>query len=590
MRTCTELHARRTSMPLIISLALALAVPAVPVLAARAIPTPHVPITRTWTGATSVNWSDDGNWDTGHPVSGDSVVFPQGASNTTNNNDIANLSLVDIHVSGTTTTYALSGNAITLTGSIVDDPAGSTSMSFDIAMPSTIAITTTTTSSRLFLPGNISGAGGITAGGHGELHLSGANSYTGAVVGNGGYVFVDSATALGTTAGGTTINAGSTLAFEVPNPQCEAFTVTGLGQSNNGALQVYASAGNALSCNVTLGNGNTRATAITPNTVTLSGVISGVGPFEFGGDGVMILTNPANNWTGGLTFNTGFSGTLRLGASNVIPSNAQVTLNSSYTLDLNGFSNTIASLTGPGTLALGTGTLTLNQSATTTFDGTVTGAGTIAKQGSGVITFTGARTGGGVSVSAGTVFVDASWSTTLAGVSGTGVIGGSGGVDTTTLVGGAISPGHSPGHFGVGLLTFPGGASASLIVELNGLAAGTQYDQVQAAGGVQLNGATLNATLGFAAPNGSQFTIIQNDAGGPVSGTFAGLPEGAALMISGSPFTISYAAGDGNDVVLTAGAAAVPTMRPLLWLVLTIATLGAAAIMLGRRRAFPLAR
>lgn len=49
---------------------------------------------------------------------------------------------------------------------------------------------------------------------------------------------------------------------------------------------------------------------------------------------------------------------------------------------------------------------------------------------------------------------------------------------------------------------------------------------------------------------GEMFTFIH--AGGGVSGTFAGLAEGASLTVGASGFTISYAVNGGQDVVLTA--------------------------------------
>jgi hypothetical protein len=46
------------------------------------------------------------------------------------------------------------------------------------------------------------------------------------------------------------------------------------------------------------------------------------------------------------------------------------------------------------------------------------------------------------------------------------------------------------------------------------------------------------------------FTIIDNDGSDPVNGTFADLPEGAALTLGAFRFLITYLGGDGNDVVL----------------------------------------
>src|SRR5262249_1928863 len=84
------------------------------------------------------------------------------------------------------------------------------------------------------------------------------------------------------------------------------------------------------------------------------------------------------------------------------------------------------------------------------------------------------------------------------------------------------------------------------------------------------NNAVLDLSLGFNATGNPLFTIINNTGTAQVAGTFAGLPQGASLvvMFSGQPhtFTISYTGGDGNDVVLThatnriwSGAAAPPT-------------------------------
>jgi len=76
-------------------------------------------------------------------------------------------------------------------------------------------------------------------------------------------------------------------------------------------------------------------------------------------------------------------------------------------------------------------------------------------------------------------------------------------------------------------------------------------DQLQAAGTVTLEG-TLHLQIQSGAPAlGQSYVIIDNDGTDSVIGTFAGLPEGAILPLQGFSFQISYAGGDGNDVVLT---------------------------------------
>jgi hypothetical protein len=81
---------------------------------------------------------------------------------------------------------------------------------------------------------------------------------------------------------------------------------------------------------------------------------------------------------------------------------------------------------------------------------------------------------------------------------------------------------------------------------------------IKANGTVALNGATLNAQVtnaGFTPSVSQTFTLIDNDGADAVSGTFAGLPEGATVTLSGLRFKVSYVgngpSGNANDVVLT---------------------------------------
>ena len=46
--------------------------------------------------------------------------------------------------------------------------------------------------------------------------------------------------------------------------------------------------------------------------------------------------------------------------------------------------------------------------------------------------------------------------------------------------------------------------------------------------------------------------MVNNDGSAdPIGSTFAGLAEGATVLVGGIPFTLTYQGGDGNDVVLT---------------------------------------
>ena len=82
------------------------------------------------------------------------------------------------------------------------------------------------------------------------------------------------------------------------------------------------------------------------------------------------------------------------------------------------------------------------------------------------------------------------------------------------------------------------------------------YDQtvVESGGTVSLGGATLNLSLvdGFTPSLGDTITIIENDTGSAVNGTFAGLAQGAVVSADGASWVISYdGGGNGQDVTLT---------------------------------------
>ena len=71
------------------------------------------------------------------------------------------------------------------------------------------------------------------------------------------------------------------------------------------------------------------------------------------GSGVLTLSNPANSWE----FAAIDAGVLRLGAAGALPDSGAIAV--SGTLDLNGFDETIGTLFGAGTVALGGNTLTV---------------------------------------------------------------------------------------------------------------------------------------------------------------------------------------------------------------------------------------
>jgi len=190
----------------------------------------------------------------------------------------------------------------------------------------------------------------------------------------------------------------------------------------------------------------------------------------------------------------------------------------------------------------------------------------IAKSGTGTWNLTAANTyTGGTTVNAGRLLINnTSGSGTGTGnviVNG-GILGGDGSIsgNVTVNANGVLAPGNSPGDINIGgNLTL--GASSIFDVELNGMTAGTGYDQAIVGGTVTLDAASLlSVSLGFTPAIGDAFWIINQTPGtSPVSGTFNTLPDQTQFTVSGTLFEIRYAtdfsllnpaAGSGNDVAL----------------------------------------
>jgi len=629
--------------------------------------------TFTWTGASNPNWKTNGNWLGGAAPTGnggENLVFPSGAANLTNNNNLKGTSFNSITISGSG--YTVGGNATTLTGSLADSSvAGTNTISLGLTFAATRTVTVSNAATTLTISGVISGAGGLTKSGSGTVTLSAANTYTGVTTINVGTIAIAADAGLGAAPGAPT--AGK-LTF------------------GGGTLRTTASFTVAANRGIALTGAGTISTD-PGTTLTYGGIIAGASPLTKAGTGTLIVSG-ANTYTGATAIS---AGTLQLGATNAVPSGSAVTVSGGATFDLRGFSDGIGSLAGAGTVTSGAaGAVTLTaggNNASTTFSGLIqNGSGTVAltKTGTGTLTLSGANTysgattvsagvldvqnntalgatagattvaggaalqlegsglvvaepvtlngtgiaGGGAlrqvantntwsgaitlgsaarvnadagtltvsggitnggflltvggagnttvsttvisgtggltkdgtgtvtlsanntytgttTVSAGTLLVNGSQSSSAVSLNG-GTLGGTGtvGAITSTGSGGSVAPGVGVGILASGNVNWSSG-SPGFVVQLNGTTAGTGYDQLNVTGSVNLGGATLSGTLGFSPPNGTSFTIINNDGGDAVIGTFAGLPEGSTVVLSGQSLQISYVGGTGNDVVLS---------------------------------------
>ena len=320
--------------------------------------------------------------------------------------------------------------------------------------------------------------------------------------------------------------------------------------------------------------------------LNMGGVITGAANLAENGTGTLFL-GAAETYTGYTYLG---SGTIEIGVANALPIATtlvygQATVYAPQTVDLNGFDQTLAgtsqdtstddpAITDSGAAA----TITINVS-TSYGSGLFRGPLTLVKTGSANLELP-----AGDSYTGGTVVND--------GIIRILTDSGLGGVPATptpgslTLNGGTltdsqtapplslnanrgISVGPSGGTIvasgsafsvdgiiaGTGELAIPGPHTTTLgggeNINLTGTTAGTGYLQIEAEAAVSLGAAaTLNVTLGYTPMVGDSYTLIHDD-GGSVSGTFAGLAEGATLSVAGSTFQITYKGGTGNDVVLT---------------------------------------
>ena len=213
----------------------------------------------------------------------------------------------------------------------------------------------------------------------------------------------------------------------------------------------------------------------------------------------------------------------------------------------------------------------------TRFDSSIVGNGNLIKAGSGKMTLAGNNTfTGNTTINGGTLALASSSNNNIASspiitvgsgtilevaeLSGTELQLASGQTlsGTGTVTGGAVKAlssstidpaGSSTGILNTQSVVFASGSTFN--VQVNGTTlAGTDYDQLNVTGAVNLGNATLNAA-GIVTSEGVPIVLINNDGNDTVIGTFNGLAEKANVMINGKRFVVTYQGGsNNNDVVL----------------------------------------
>jgi len=306
----------------------------------------------------------------------------------------------------------------------------------------------------------ISGSASLSKSGTGNLTLASANAYTGVTTVSGGTLTVGDNAALGEVAGHTLVSGGS-LRMEGGISLAEPLTISG---ESNTAPALWNSAGSNTVTGPIMGGGRIQTES---GTMTISGGISSsgdltlVGDFvidtnpisatgllKFAGDGYdlgdplhvagrKIILNPitgSHDWTDMRLY---FSSIVELGATDILPIGANLefgwntTLNSFSRLDLKSFDQTVGSIAtssqslnvGGDVEIAGSGTLAINQSSDTEYQGRFSGALALVKSGPGTLTLNNlsgipSSHSGATTVAAGTLNLRSDMSTSAIMVNG----------------------------------------------------------------------------------------------------------------------------------------------------------------------------
>ncbi|MDR1146989.1 MAG: autotransporter-associated beta strand repeat-containing protein, partial [Verrucomicrobiales bacterium] len=186
------------------------------------------------------------------------------------------------------------------------------------------------------------------------------------------------------TAGGTVLGVTSTLPVGTGTEALGVYSNT-LGKTGNNLTLAYALQELKLQPNKTLTlTGDTTATG----GAELHALISGAGNLTIAANNAITL-NTKETFTGTLTVTTG---TLVAGVADVVASSTRLIVNSA--LALNNYNQTVNNLSGAtaGRVLLGSNTLTVNTTLSSTYAGVITGAGALVKTGADTLTLSGSST------------------------------------------------------------------------------------------------------------------------------------------------------------------------------------------------------
>jgi autotransporter-associated beta strand protein len=376
----------------------------------------------------------------------------------------------------------LRGDAVTGT---VAGGSGSDLLSFDIA------------GSATFDAGIFSGFEARSMDGAGTLTLTGSDTMTSDFHVNSGTLVLSGGAALNGQAALITA-AGTTTRLDGGNQQVRAISGSGAIDLGDNALLVSG-----------------------PDSTSYSGTISGAGSLALFG-GVLNLSG-SNSYTG-MTQISG--GTLQLGADNVISDASTVLVGSGATFDLASFNDSVGGLAGDGTIDLGAGRLTVDQTQDNLFGGTISGAGGLTVNGGHTLALTGVNTyTGDTIVNGASLVIDGSVVSAISLNNGAS-LSGNGSTGAISVGSGAML---APGIAGLGHLDANGDINfaAGSIYQVSVTPAAS--DSVTASGNITISGGTVQVLAdGTAYSPLTRYAILGS--GGALSGTFDGVSSNLAFL------------------------------------------------------------